>query len=172
MPGTNQTSSENLSHIISDILHLQAAPGKRQLESNKAFPEIWVKHVRDQEEVPEEGTVADPSHESNIVETEPDEEQAALATFIAQWMYDMQINGFSPTIQVKYLNDEIDCETEDDTSWESDLVRVFLPYYDLNKDDIDQVIHGRIGASGEPLGKCTVKLTTGDEVNYLLKTLA
>ena len=53
MPGTNQTSSENLSHIISDILHLKA-PGKRQLESNRACPEVWVKHVQDDDEEEEE----------------------------------------------------------------------------------------------------------------------
>ena len=167
MPGTNQTSSENLSHIISDILHLQTAPGKRQLESNKAFPEIWVKNVRDQveEEAPEEDTAeSDKSDETDFEESEPDSEESALATFIAQWIYELQINGFSPLVQAKYLNESIDCEAEDDTSWESDLVRVFLPYYDLNKDDIDQILDGRVNAGGEPLGKCTVKLTNGDEV--------
>ena len=80
-------------------------------------------------------------------------------------IYDVQTNGFSPMTTAKYLNESIDCETEeDDTSWESDLVRVFLPYYDLGKDDIDQVVNGRVAASGEPLGKCTVRLTNGDEV--------
>ena len=47
----------------------------------------------------------------------------------------------------------------------SDLTRVFLPYYDLEKDDIETVVHGRTGANGEPLGRCTVRLTNGDELS-------
>ena len=161
MPGTNQTSSENPSHIISDILHLKA-PGKRQLESNRACPEVWVKHVQDDddEEEEEEDVPAGPKDED-----ETEVEKAKLATFIAQWVLNLQTNGFPPDVQSQYLK-EVDTETEDDeTDWNSELVRVFLPYYDLEPEDIEQVIHGRKGANGEPLGRCTVKLTNGDEIS-------
>ena len=161
MPGTNQTSSENLSHIISDILHLKA-PGKRQLESNRACPEVWVKHVQDDDDEEEEEEYV-PTGPKDEDETEV--EKAKLATFIAQWVLNLQTNGFPPDVQSQYLK-EVDTETEDDeTDWNSELVRVFLPYYDLEPEDIEQVIHGRKGANGEPLGRCTVKLTNGDEIS-------
>ena len=165
MPGTNQTSSENLSHIISDILHLKA-PGKRQLESNRACPEVWVKHVQDDDDEEEE----EKEEEEDVPtgpkdEDETEVEKAKLATFIAQWVLNLQTNGFPPDVQSQYLK-EVDTETEDDeTDWNSELVRVFLPYYDLEPEDIEQVIHGRKGANGEPLGRCTVKLTNGDEIS-------
>ena len=117
MPGTNQTSSENLRFRLSDILHFSSSPGKRQLESNRACPEIWVKNVQDDDEAEveeEEATqevLASPDNG-------PEQARAQLATFIAQWIYDLQINGFPPNVQSQYLKDDIDTETEDETDFD------------------------------------------------------
>jgi len=55
-------------------------------------------------------------------------------------------------------------EEDDDTWWEEGVIRVFQPYYDIDKDDIDQVIEGKVNKEGEPLGKCCVRLKNGDEL--------
>ena len=55
-------------------------------------------------------------------------------------------------------------DEEDDTWFESGLVRVFDPYYDLDSGDISSV-EGRVDPkSGLPVGKCTVVLQGGTAI--------
>ena len=43
-------------------------------------------------------------------------------------------------------------------------MRVFLPYYDIERKDIQEV-DGRVNPkNGDPMGRCTVRLTNGDEI--------
>lgn len=129
MPGSEQTQSQSnvlLHRIISNVLPINPlAPGKRHLEINRACPQIWVQNVSDNEEVI-----------NNELQTEapakPDEplvhqQKAELVLKIAQWLNAIQTHGFSPGILQKYLNPEVNEDEEDDTWWQPDLVRVFLP---------------------------------------------
>ena len=86
------------------------------MESNRACPEIWVKNVQDDDEAEVEEKEATQEVLASP-DNGPEQARAKLATFIAQWIYDLQINGFPPNVQSQYLKDEIDTETEDETDW-------------------------------------------------------
>ena len=82
---------------------------------------------------------------------------------IAHWLRDIQTRGFPPQKLLKHLRPEVN-DDEDATWWEEDLVRVFLPYYDIEAKDIKEV-EGRVNPkNGDPMGRCTVRLTNGDEI--------
>ena len=82
----------------------------------------------------------------------------------AKWLHDIQTHGFSYRIWSKHLRPEINTEEDDDIWWDKNVVRVFLPYYDIERKDIQEV-DGRVNPkNGDPMGRCTVRLTNGDEI--------
>merc|ERR1712050_729064 len=89
-----------------------------------------------------------------------------MVSGMAKWLHDMQVHGFPPQVLLKHLRPEVDLE-EEGHNWDKDKVRVFLPYYDLEPDDIKEV-EGRVNPkNGEPIGRCTLKLHNGDEITDL-----
>ncbi len=134
--------------------------GKRQLETNRACPQIWTQNVTDPSEAPEEAVVVSRTAE-DLVDAHHNNE---MVQRIADWLYQVQCHGFPPAVMQKYLRPEVTEDEEDDTWWQEGLTRVFLPYYDIDKEDIDKVIEGRLNCHGEPVGRCTVLLVNGDEL--------
>jgi hypothetical protein len=155
-----------ISDIINGILTLNSnpmplgrdkvAPGKRQLETHTSFPEIWVRNVREDEEEITPVQV----HKDSI----PEETQCSreLAVTVALWLHSIQVHGFSSSVLRQYVRDEPD-EGDDDTWWEEGIVRVFQPYYDIAREDLEDV-EGRTTRDGDPTGRCCVKLTNGDDI--------
>ena len=161
MPGAEQNS---LHQFINNVLPINTAPGKDAITQTRPYPQIWTENVKD-DEFNEETT------DSSIPESEEqhhDQEyhgpqDAEMVSGIAKWLHDMQVHGFPPQVLLKYLRPEVDLE-EEGHNWDKDKVRVFLPYYDLEPEDIKEV-EGRVNPkNGEPMGRCTLKLHNGDEI--------
>lgn len=87
-----------------------------------------------------------------------------VAQTIETWLAQIERHGFHPTVLAAFAKDTIDTETEDDTWFQENVVRVFDPYYDLESDEVKQV-DGKIDPrTGLPSGPCTVQLHNGDEL--------
>ena len=82
---------------------------------------------------------------------------------VAGWLYEIQSHGFHPEVLQKSLRTEIS-EEEDDLWWEEGLVRVFSPYYDISAEEVLEVTDGRTNAKGDPIGRCSITLSNGDEL--------
>ena len=177
MPESKQPH-ENLENIINGILSLNNDPGiishgKRQLETKRPYPDIWVNNVSDTaeagpsassaQEVEEENDTkkaatleaSNPeSHNGITTEEEPELAQVVndeISQKIALWLHSIQAHGFSPMVLQKYMAEEIN-EEDDDTWWDSGIVRVFQPYYDIQSDDVQEVIQGKTDKNGDPIG--------------------
>ena len=208
MPESKQPH-ENLENILVGILSLNndhnpggiTSQGKRQLDTKRPYPDIWVNNVSEQDDsqLEEENDIArttttattaaaatakaDCGQDKVIEKAEDDDHNAVIAgkddvvdprddhedidteglpelaqvdeeitQKIALWLHSIQAHGFSPTVLQKYMANEMQ-EEDDDVWWESGLVRVFQPYYDLDQDDIKEVIQGNTNKDGDPIGK-------------------
>jgi len=181
MPESKQPH-ENLENIINGILSLNNDPGiishgKRQLETKRPYPDIWVNNVADTAEAgpsaqEEEDTknaatleASNPEfHNVTTTEEEPELAQVVndeISQKIALWLHSIQAHGFSPMVLQKYMAEEIN-EEDDDTWWDSGVVRVFQPYYDIQSDDVQEVIQGKTDKNGDPIGYCQILLKNGD----------
>ena len=186
MPGPEQPLSSQqdlLSRIINDVLPINKHQGldKRPPDvllldkDDLANKEAWISWTQNVLEDEDEDDLEVLHHEQvkRKLETDEDTEaisgqdSQAMAKTIAQWMYEVQEHGFRPDVLQAHLREEINGPEapEEDLWWEEGLVRVFLPYYDLEPDEIEEVIEGRQNSkTGDPLGRCTVRLVNGDEV--------
>merc|ERR1712038_1053376 len=156
MGGPEQPPSHhnNILHQISDgETPLNEAPGKRQLQTNHAYPQIWINHVDEEDHDEDEEYPGTRREEDELDYYYYDLE---LSRSIATWLHAIEAKGFSPPVIQKYLKPEVDLDSEDDTIWTENLVRVFLPYYDIEKEEIAEVSDGRVNAAGDPIGRCTV----------------
>ena len=196
MPESKQPH-ENLENILVGILSLNndhhpggiTSQGKRQLDTKRPYPDIWVNNVSDQDDSQEEENdtattaaaataKADCSQDKVIEKAEGDDHDHTavldgdprdrnidieglpelaqvdeeITQKIALWLHSIQAHGFSPTVLQKYMANEMHDE-EDDVWWETGLVRVFQPYYDLDQDDIKEVTRGSTNKDGDPIGK-------------------
>jgi histone-lysine N-methyltransferase SETD7 len=92
-----------------------------------------------------------------------------LATTIQDWLSEMEAHGVDVGTLQTFSIDDIDMDVEDDTWFETGLVRVFDPYYDFGLDEISRV-DGKVDPkTGQPLGICTVMLKNGDEIFGIFK---
>ena len=165
MPESKQPH-ENLENIINGILSLNndsshISHGKRQLETKRPYPDIWVNNVE-----AEDAEAAAERAAASVVDEEDQEDQQQgrlpepaaqvddeISQKVALWLHSLQLHGFSPMVLQKYMSAEID-EEDDETWWESGLVRVFQPYYDIQHDEIQEVSQGKINKDGDPTGTC------------------
>lgn len=135
MPGSAdlQTLTQNNAALLHKIINNELptnqsdhhpairAAGKRQLETRRACPQIWVQNVSDEDLEQKDDENEDLSSPTYHVE------HSEMVQTIARWLYSVQNHGFSaPTLQ-KYLRPEINEDDEDDTWWDESVVRVFLP---------------------------------------------
>ncbi len=96
-----------------------------------------------------------------------------VALMIEKWLEKIQSRGFGEHVVRSFAKEEINYDDEDDTWFDRDLVRVFDPYYDVDRADVQEVAEGRADATtGMPIGECTVRLKSGDELfGYFRKGL-
>ena len=172
MPGAEQNGLQFIN--INNVLPFNSAPEKRNsrieaIETNRACPQIWTQNVSDDEfngDVAATPTAPAPppeheEHDSHLDYHGP--HTVEMVQRIAHWLRDIQSHGVPPQKLLKHLRPEVN-DDEDATWWEEDLVRVFLPYYDIEAKDIKEV-EGRVNPkNGDPMGRCTVRLTNGDEI--------
>ena len=161
MPGAEQNS---LHQIINNVLPINAAPGKDAITQTRPYPQIWTENVKDDEFNEDTTDPSIPESEEQHHDLEYHGPQnAEMVSGIAKWLHDIQVHGFPPQVLLNHLRPEVDLE-EEGHNWDKDKVRVFLPYYDLEPDDIKEV-EGRVNPkNNEPMGRCTLKLHNGDEI--------
>ncbi len=198
MPRPEKQSEHLISDIISGIATLNAdstdkcisiggsrTPDKREelLASTQSYPEIWVNNVVEDED--EKGEDARSNDTATVSTPPPAQEQlsssttAATTTAIptkairdevsikaASWLHSIERQGFPVGVLREFVRD-IDTEEEDETWWEEGVVRVFQPYYDISKEEVASV-EGRV-RHGEPVGRCTLRLSNGDELRGCFK---
>ena len=250
MPESKQPH-ENLENILVGILSLNndhshpgTSQGKRQLDTKRPYPDIWVNNVSDKDDTNREeennDTTAKPTttaaatktaaatakaecggQDKVIEKTEDDDHKAVIdagkddedvvvvdprddvqgprqwgvwgdddldvkhidtedclpgelaqvdeeiTQKIALWLNSIQSHGFSPSVLQKYMANEISDE-DDDVWWETGLVRVFQPYYDLDQDDIKEVARGSTNKDGDPIGKIFEKYVLHVHCDYII----
>ncbi len=67
-----------------------------------------------------------------------------VALLIESWLSGLQARGFPEIALRRFARDEVDYDSEDETWFEPEIVRVFDPYYDLEGDDVEEVIEGKL----------------------------
>ncbi len=103
----------------------------------------------------------DNGNESDLVDDR--EFRTPLAAFVQEWLCEMEAHGVDVRTLQSFAKDDVE-EEEDDTWFETCLVRVFDPYYDLDPNDISSVEGRTDPKTGLPVGRCTVVLKNGDEM--------
>ena len=90
------------------------------------------------------------------------EPRTPVASTIRDWLGPLETNGFHPQVLRSFAKEPKD---DDDETWfETGLVRVFDPYYDIGPEEVLEVEGKTDPKTGEPVGRCTLKLRNGDEV--------
>ena len=101
---------------------------------------------------------------STIEEEECSPFYAPVASEIGEWLKKIQSTGFDSGLLRSLTKDDYDPDVEDDIWFQPGVVRVFDPYYDISPEDIKEVEGKTNARTGEPMGKCTIKMKNGDEV--------
>ncbi len=146
------TGSQGFSLVVAEKCEAVASIGKEE-EEKEAHPAT--------------GESSSPSCQQPLFGDSPptpDVFEPPVALVISSWLEQLQSRGFCDDAVRSFAREEIDYDEEDDTWFQQGLVRVFDPYYDIDPDDIQEV-DGRVDKLTKlPIGLCTVKLKSGDEL--------